>query len=143
MSMYDLFKTEPVLETEGVILNYGTFKVTIARAGGMNKRYVKVLEAKVRPFRRALQTETLDSEVGLDILREAYAEAIILKWETEQNGKFVIGIESPDRDILPFTKENVVLTLRNLPDLFADIQDQANKTATFRQDEKEKAAGNL
>ncbi len=142
MSMYDLFKTEPVLETEGVVLNYGTFKVTIARAGGMNKRYVKVLEAKVRPFRRALQTETLDSEVGLDILREAYAEAIILKWETQQNGKFVIGIESPDNEILPFTKENVILTLKNLPDLFTDIQDQASKIATFRQDEKEKAAGN-
>ncbi len=141
-SMYGLFKTEPFLETEGVIIDYGAFRITIARAGGMNKRFSKALETKTKPFRRALETGTLDNERGLDLLREVYAESVILNWETQQNGKFVIGIESPDGDLLPYTKENVVLTFRNLPDLFADIQDQANKIAVFRQDEKEKAAGN-
>jgi hypothetical protein len=141
--MYGLFKTEPMLETEGVVIDYGSFRVTIARAGGMNKRFAKTLEAKTKPVRRAIQTETLDAERGLDILREVYAEAVILRWETKKADTFVIGIESPDGDILPFTKENVIQTFRNLPDLFTDIQDQAGKTAIFRQDEKEKAAGNL
>jgi hypothetical protein len=140
--MYEQFKTDSSLETEGVIVDYGQFRVTIARAGGGNKRFVKVLEAKTKPFKRAIQTETMDNERGLDVLREVYAEAIILNWETKKGDKFVQGIESEEGEILPFNKENVLATFRNLPDLFLDIQDQAGKAAIFRQAVREIDSGN-
>jgi hypothetical protein len=142
MSMYELFKTDSALETEGVVINYGSFRVTLARAGGSNKKFARVLEAKTKPYKRAIDTGTMDNDRGLELLREVYAEAVILNWETKQQGKYVQGIESPDGELLPFTKENVLAVFNELPDLFMDLQEQANKAAVFRQSLREEAAGN-
>lgn len=142
MSMYDSFKTDPVLETDGVIIDYGSFRVTIARAGGANKKFAKILDAKSKPYKRAIQTETLDTERGNDIVREAYAEAVILNWETKKDDKFVQGIESPDGGVMPFNKDNVLATFKALPDLFLDLQEQANKVAIFRKAIQETEAKN-
>lgn len=142
MSMYDLFKTDDSIEQSGVFLNYGSFRVKIARAGGGNKRYIKTLEAKTRPIRRAIETETVDEKVSRQLMMELYAETIVLDWETEVDGKMEKGIEGPDGKIMPFSKENVLLTFKNLPDLFQDIIAQAGKVSNFRQMQLEEDAKN-
>ena len=142
MSMYGQFQTDTNLESQGIVIDYGTFRITVARAGGANKRFAKTLEAKTKPFKRAIQTDTMDNERGLEILRETYAEAVVLNWETKKDGVFVQGIESQDGGILPFNKENVVFTFQNLPDLFTDIQQQAEKSALFRKFLQEQDAKN-
>lgn len=162
MSMYKQFQTDNNLEKTGVDLDYGDFIVTVARAGGANKRYEKTLEAKTKSVKRAIQTETLDPERGKAILREVYAEAVVLKWSvrvkaddkgkpieplqlaTEADGDtvFVQGIEGSSGDVMPFTADNVAATFKALPDLFADIQEQAQKVALFRQAVAEAEAKN-
>lgn len=151
MSMYKLFKTDTNLEKGGIIIDYGDFRVTIARAGGANKRFAKMLEAMTKPYRRAMQTDTMDNEKAIDIMREVYANAVILLWEvrvpTGKDGKdeykWIKGIEAPDgADPLPYTKENVADALRALPDLFMDLQEQAAKVSLFRETILEDEAGN-
>jgi len=163
MSMYKQFQTDTNLEKTGVDLDYGDFIVTIARAGGANKKFEKALEAKTKSVKRAIQTETLDNERGKAILREVYAEAVVLKWAvrvaSDNKGKpleplklvaeadggdsvFVQGIEGPSGDVVPFTVENVAATFKALPDLFSDIQEQAQKVALFRQAVQEAEAKN-
>ena len=39
-TMFDQFETDPVLESEGIWIDYGAFRVKIARAGGANKKYL-------------------------------------------------------------------------------------------------------
>lgn len=143
-SMYSLFKTDTSLEQSGIYLDYGTFRVKIARAGGANKRYAKLLETKTRPYRRAIETETLDNNRGQALLQEVFAEAVILNWEVKDEAKdtWKTGIEGPNGDILPYTTENVLAAFRLLPDLFLDIQSQASKVALFREDAQEAASGN-
>jgi len=142
MSMYKAFKTDEQLEREGIVLDYGEFRVTIARAGGANKRFERVLDLKTKPYKRAIQTETLDNKRGLEIFQEVYAEAVVLNWEVKENGEWRQGIELPDGTIGEFNKDNVLMTFRNLPDLFRDIQEQAGKSALFRQSIREAEAGN-
>ena len=144
MSMYQLFQTNPDLEKNGVIIDYGQFRVTLARAGGANKKFGRLLEARTKPHKRSIQTETMDPEKGLDIMREVYAETIVLNWETKQDEKFVQGIEDqndPSR-VIPLTKENLVATFKALPDLFSDLQEQAMKAALFRDEVREDDAKN-
>lgn len=141
--MYAQFTTDKNLETEGIDIDYGPFMVTIARAGGNNKRFARIMEAKTKPHRRAIQTETLDPERAAAILRESYAEAVILNWQTKINGKFKVGIEPPTGgSLLPVTPVNIVATLTNLPDLFIDLQAQATRIALFRETIMEDDAGN-
>lgn len=134
MSIHAMFKTDKDLEKNGIVINYDdTIKVRIARAGGANTRYLKTLERKSKPYRRAIDQGTMNPEVANQILREAYAEAVILDWE---------GITDEDGNEIPFTKENCVKLFEDLPDFFEDLKEQAMKMALFRATVREEEAKN-
>ena len=132
-SPYDLFKTDPRTETEGLTLDYGDFQIRIARAGGANRGFVRALEARLKPYRRQLQSETLDEQVAERILREVYADHVILGWQ---------GVTDGDGKPMAFGRENLLKLLADLPELFRDLQEQAGRIALFRVQELEDAKGN-
>jgi hypothetical protein len=162
MSMYSQFATNVALERDGVVVDYGDFRVTMARAGGGNKKFATVLEAKTKPFKRAIANEMLSNDKQIDIMREVYAETCVLNWETKlEDGSWVQGIEVPTIEVLdeqkitpadvppsgpngllPFNKNTVLLTFRALPDIFIDLQQQANKAALYKRELREAEAGN-
>lgn len=144
MGMYEQFQTDAEMEKSGVELDYGWGVITIARAGGANKRYSKVLEAKTKPYRRAIQTETMDADLAERLLKETYAETIIRNWEIrDENGKLKKGIESPDGGKpLTVNVENIVAAFTTLPDLFLDVQQQAGRVALYRREILETDAKN-
>jgi hypothetical protein len=142
-TMYQAFRSDPDAEKNGVIIDYGAFRVTVARAGGANKAYQRTLERLSRPFRRAIQTETLENEKASDLLKAAYAESVIRNWEVKQpDGTWVVGIEAESGELLPFTKDNLIATFNALPDLFSDLMEQAGKAALYRASLRDEAAGN-
>ena len=146
---YGSFRSDIDAEQEGVVLDYGPIRVTIARAGGSNKAYERVLEALTKPYRRAIQLETLDAKVSEKIMKEAMAKAVILNWEVlvdadglpDADGKdWVQGLEHPDTgDLLPFGWENVmeVLQHKEIQNLYHDLRVQSGKEALFLQTRRE------
>ncbi len=138
MSMYAQLETDKALETKGVEVDYGSFRVTLARAGGANKRYEKLLDAKSKPHRRAMKTETMDNEVAIGVMREVYADSIILHWESKDaKGKWVVGIEAKPKkvgdpiNIVPFNRDNVVQAMVDLPELLIWFKDDAEKLSLY------------
>lgn len=133
-SPYEAFETDPELESgEGVTLDYGDFRITIHRAGGANRRFARVLEAKMKPYRRQLQTGTLDDEVAQRLLVETYAEAVVVGWK---------GVKDRTGKTMACTRDNVVRLFTDLPELFRDVQEQAQSLANFRRAELEADAKN-
>lgn len=137
MSMYSQFATDQGLEKNGIVLDYGNFRVTISRAGGSNKKFSRLLESKTKPYRRQIQNDSMDDVIGDRLLREVYVEAVIQDWETKDGDKWKKGIEGKDGKILPFCNKNIYDTLTNLPELFADIVSQAGKAALFKHETQE------
>lgn len=141
MSLYSTFKTDGNLEKDGIELEYGflnedptkPIRIRIARSGGSNLRFAKILEAKTKPHRRSIQTETIDKKLSEQLFKEVYAESVILGWSNVQDEN---GVD------LEFSRDNVIKVLTDLPDLWADIREQSNKAALFRQDVLETDAGN-
>lgn len=139
MSLYKQFKTDKNVEKEGIVLNYGKnskgedIEIRIARAGGANVQYAKLLEAKTKPYRRQIQNETLDNEVAEKITKEVYAKAVVLGWT---------GVEDENGKELEFSFENCMKLFDDLPDLWTDIQQQSTKAALFRADILEQDAKN-
>lgn len=139
MGLYDIYETDKNLEREGIVLDYGTnskeerISIRVARAGGSNTKFAKVLEQKMKPYKRALANDTMDNKVAEKLLVEAYADAIILGWE---------GVEDRDGNPMPFTRENVIKLFTDLPDLFVDVQQQSAKSALFRTEILEAEQGN-
>lgn len=128
-SPYDLFKNNEDLESgSGITLEYPGFSITIHRAGGSNKHFAQVLNAKMKPHRHQFDRGMLDDEISRRILLESYAEGVVIGWK---------NVKGADGEIMPFTKENVVKLFSDLPDLFADVKLQAENAALFR-DQQEK-----
>lgn len=130
-SLYSQFKTDTNVEKEGVILTYGMnskkkpIQIRIARAGGANTRYSKLLEAATKPYRRQLQNETMDNDLAEQITQKVYAQSVILGWE---------NVEDENGNEMAFSVENCMKLFKDLPDLWSDIQTQATRAALFRAD---------
>lgn len=149
MSMYSQFKTDEVLEQNGVVVEYADFRVTLARAGGANKQYNKALNAKTKLYERQISTRTIDPDVANRLVREVFAATVVKNWEVKTgandedgNAIWEVGIEGPDGDKISFTPENVIMTFVNLPSVFDDIQETANGAAIYRMSIREDDAGN-
>jgi len=141
-SPYDMFATDPSKETDGIIINYSDqFWLKVSRAGGANSKFKKVLADKLRPHRRAIQTETLSEETADRLLREAVVDGLLLGWGT---GVYPEGAGSiPGRDgPMAFSRENALALFSDLPELFRDVYEQASRAAAFRAGEAEQDAGN-
>lgn len=138
MNLYTMFKADPSLERDGIWLEYGDkdgkpVRIRIARAGGSNNAYTKRLEALVKPYRRQIQTEVIEGEQVQKLLRQAYAETVVLAWE---------NVTDADGAPMPFSAANVVKLFTDLPDLWQDVQEQAQRAALFRAEVLAADAGN-
>lgn len=143
-SSYKAFKTDPEAEKKGVWVDYGEFRVLLARAGGRNKDYAKVMDDLSRPYRRAIKAETLPDDIADNILMGAFLRTVIKAWEVKQeDGSWASGMEHPETgELLPFNQENAQLLLRALPDLYTDLKMMANNNEIYRQSVREVMSGN-
>ncbi len=139
MSLYAQFETDNSLEREGILLEYGVNKagkpitIRIARAGGANTAFTKQIDIRTKPVRRQIQNETIERAMIDRILRETYASSVVLGWE---------NVEDKDGKPLPFNRDNCLQLFEDLPDLFADIQEQSQRVALFRAEVREADAKN-
>jgi hypothetical protein len=148
MGLYDTYKTSGKLEKEGVWRDFGYCRVLVARAGGSNQKYNAIIEKVNKQQGRALAAGLIGNAKALAMLEDAFAESIILAWETnvggdEANPVWKAGIENSEGgELLPFTVENVKATIHNLPDLFAEIRQVAQDQQFYRQSLIDEAAKN-
>lgn len=135
-SAYELFETDEKLEQEGIWADYGEFRVKLAHAGGTNKKFSNLLNAKMKPYERLLAAGTMDEEVAAQIMREVYAKTIILAFEVKKVNQndvtYVPGVPSKSGEVFPFCEEQVIRICKELPKLFTDLQRTANDFANYR-----------
>lgn len=145
MSMYKSYKTDEQLEKNGIRVLFAEDEIclTLARAGGQNAGFQKSLAANLKPYRRALQSETLSDKKANELLMKTFAESVVLKWETRVDGIYREGIEVEGKtELQPATVENMVAVFQALPDLFEDIKAEASRLSNYRKVEREEDAKN-
>lgn len=139
MSLYKQFETNAAVETAGILLQYGKtedgrpINIRIRRAGGANKQYTKLMEVRVKPHRRQILNETIDRSLTDDLVKDVFAETVVIGWE---------NVEDRAGKAIEFNKANVLKLFDDLPDLYADIQEQANRASLFRMDIRENDSKN-
>lgn len=153
--LYKTFETDTDLEREGILVNFGSVKFSLARAGGRNKAFRDLFNAKAKKHRVELDNETLSDEVADRIMAESYAEAVVLGWWTrkeDEKGDPILdkkGEEQWDDHIVnregkkvKYSVDECVKLLLDLPDLFQTLQSYAQKAANFRKEFEEEDEGN-
>lgn len=134
MGTYAQFKNDEKYERDGVTLDLGDAgKFKIARAGGANKRFEKAFSKAMRPYRRRIETNTVTNDELQKEVVKVFAKTVILGWE---------GVTGKDGNDLPFTYENCVTVMTDLPDLFREIHEAATEQALFREQISEDDAKN-
>ena len=154
--LFKTFEMDTDLEREGISINYGSVKFQIARAGGRNKAFKDIFQAKAKKHRVQLDNESMSDDMADRIMAESYAEAVILGWWTrkeDENGdpildakgdeKWVDTVENKAGKKVKFSKEECVKLLLELPDLFLSLQSYAQKSANYRKELEELDEGNL
>ncbi len=149
MSMYDNHQTSAQLERKGVWVDYGGFRVCIAKAGGANRKYLQMVERETKPVRRAMQAGTLSEERAKPIMIKVFSETIVTGWQVfiedekhEDGGDWKDGIEQPDGSLGKFTKEGVGKALTDLPAVFNMIKSDAMSDDIYLATVREEEAGN-
>lgn len=139
MSLYKQFKTEEKFEQDGIFVEYGTgangkpITFRVARAGGSNQKYLKLLETRTKPYRRQIQNDTLDNKLAERIFLEVFVDSVLIGWE---------NVEDAAGAPLPFNRDNAIKLFTDLPELYNDLREQAAKSASFRAETKEADAKN-
>lgn len=139
MSLYKQFETNATLEAAGIEVEFGenddltipTFR--ISRIAKSNKRYSKALEAATRPYRRQIELGTVSENVADKLFRDVFVSTILMGWE---------NVQGRDGKPLEFTKENASMLLKDLPELFEDLQEKAKSASLFRETALEDEAKN-
>ena len=153
--LYKTFEMDSDLERDGISVNYGTVKFTLARAGGRNKAFTDLFKMKAKKHRTQLDNETMSDDLADRIMAESYAEAVILGWWTRKedaHGDAVLKkgeeqwddvIENKQGKLVKYSTDECVRLLLDLPDLFASLQSYATKSANYRKEEEAVDEGNL
>lgn len=107
--------------------------LTILRDGGANRHYFAVLNRLRQPYAMLqLAGKPIPDDDWIDILREAYAEAIVIGWRN-------MTIKG---EPIPFSKENVIEFFKRLPNRFDAVVAAANTAANFKRKALDAAAKN-
>lgn len=146
MSLSSNYKTNHDKEVSGVRVVKGMtddgqeIAFILARSGKANKRYTRALERLTKPHKRAIELETLNSEVADKLFLQAFVEGCVLGWENVSLAD-VTGIPA-DVGNAQFNAANAQMLFENLPDLYSELQSDASKAALFRDEALEATAKN-
>ncbi|QDB70865.1 hypothetical protein [Pseudomonas virus PBPA162] len=131
MSLFKQYKTDKSLEKDGRVVEFGVdeetgekITMTIARAGGGNAAFQRVMEVALKPHRRQIENDTIDAEVLRGIMVEVYAKTVVRDWSM---------VRDEGGALLDCTEDNIVYLFNLLPDLFAEVQTIAGAMVTFRE----------
>lgn len=139
MNLFKQFATDPQAEKDGIRFEIGvnsqgeTIAFQIARAGGQNVRYVKAIEAKTKPYRMQIQAGTIDPEIAARLMRDVFAESVVIGWE---------GVEDENGQLLTYSPEAAATLFEQLPELYALLQEQAQNVALYRKEVLDNVAKN-
>jgi len=136
-SAYSLFKTSSDLEKKGVKLEYTEdMYFIIARAGGENKEYSRVLESLLRPYESQVRSGIMPNELAEKLFKEVYARSIVKNWGSKKYGEG--KIEGENGKEFSFSVENCIKLFNDLPLLFQEIKDFSENFKNYKYFELEK-----
>lgn len=137
-SIWDLYETDLTKETEGFWYKVNKkVSVRLARAGGANMAFTKVMEEKTREHRKrggVLEGDRVDVELMTDIMKQAFAETIILDWKG--------FTKKADGKPLACSSKAAYEVMLALPDLYNELREAAGEAANYRIEDIQADVGN-
>lgn len=120
----------------GIVISFGdngfgkNMLFNISRMNRTNKTYSKKLAEVFESHKRELQLEILPEEIAEDLMLDVFVSSIINSMQNIPLSD-VTGNEK-DKGIADDTIENRKAVMKNLPDLYDELQARAKSIVSFR-----------
>lgn len=135
MDLFDIYETDSKLENDGIVLNFGPSKVTVARQGGSNLSYMKELSDELNKLGKT-GSKSLDFIEESELIKRVFCKAVIKNHEIKNDsGEFVSGCmikKDGKKEIVPYNTENMMTMLDQLPEYYIEIKKYADDYKTYR-----------
>lgn len=135
MNVFELFETNDDFEKNGKWMDFGSFRVLLARSGGNNSTWYKEVQKELKKAGKATW-EALGEDEADDIIKSIYANAIIKNHQIKDaDGNWVQGVyikEDDEIKVVDFTPDNMKLCLKQLPEYFKRLREWSDDYKTFR-----------
>lgn len=139
-SIFDMFETDDAVETTGVLLRYGpSTRILVARAGGANKQFERMMKTETKPHRKMVQAVTNgtasedDGKALEEIMQKVYAKTIVRGWE---------GVVDKAKVDIEFSEKACLDLFKRLPQLWLDIRDFASNYMNYLVEDVEEVVKN-
>lgn len=138
MDLEDMYATDERMERGGVPFKIGKVTFGLARAGGANVQYTRLMAKKTMPYRRVLQNIETNpdklNEKTMNLLRrlemETVAEACVKWWKHDDLGDN--KLYAKEREILEFSTDNVMKLFKQMPAVFDALSERAKDLYNFK-----------
>ena len=142
MNPFEMFETEEGYEVDGVWQDFGDFRIKLARSGGRNTAYNKMLADEIKKLGKAT-FEAIEPEEASALVQRVFVKTIIKNHEVkDEDGKWKQGVFiRKDGKIctVPFNHKNMELCLKQLPDYWNKIQEYADDYTVFKREVEKEA----
>lgn len=123
MSLYDRFAVSTDRVKNGVRFEFEGCGFTCAHAGQLNPRWMKTAEVVYKPYRHQTRTNTLSDEKTDELELEVFCTAVLIHWD---------GVTDRDGQPLPYSKENAIQLMKELPYLRQLLSEFARNVENYR-----------
>jgi len=136
MNPFEMFETEESYEINGVWQDFGDFRIKLARSGGKNTAYNKMLADEIKKLGKAT-FDAVDPEEATDLVRKVFVKTIIKDHEIKGKKGWEKGVyvkKDGKITVVPFTSDNMELCLKQLPEYWDKIQQYADDYKVFQRE---------
>lgn len=119
-----IYKTNPILEEQGVDMEiHGvTFRVRRFHAG--NTRVKAAMAKYHKPYARQIEMGTLDQKVGTEITIKLFIDVCLVSWS---------GLKDENGVDIEMNKENAISLFKSLPEVFDALWKHANDFESYKE----------
>lgn len=141
MSLFSAFETDKEKTVKGTPVQIpqakyddGTLPVFyLARMSETNPEYQRTLEAKTRPFKRKIETDTITESEAHELNVDIFCTAILKNWD---------NVRGKDGKDIPFSVGKAKDLMNALPDLHKILVAEARNIENFKKQELEEELKN-
>lgn len=138
MNLFEMYETNKTEEVDGKWFTEGPARVKLARMGGKNTKYFKMVETIGKKYN--ISSENISDKKNKDkaetMMLEVFVKAIVKDWQTlNEDDEWVDGIVVRDSkgkvSIEPYASKHAIKLLEVLPDFYNKLNAHASGMKSF------------
>lgn len=143
-AIYDRFITDKKKELEGVDKDFGDFVLTLARGGGANEDYFKVMAEMFAPYQQVMSIDEMSEDKARELSYRLLSRTVIRNWKFKENKILSVGLgrDFDTGEVISPSEDNIVELFTAAHELYLEIKRFIENRTNYAAQNRQAAAKN-